>query len=102
MCLESLFGEKKLKPAIDEQFLTPQQVSEWLQIKLSTVYKWTHVGYIPYIKLGGKIKGSVRFDRLELERWLKRRSRRGRSSYRMNNDIDTAVPTFTGEYNVSA
>ena len=64
-----------------EQLLTPKQLSEWLQIKLSTIYKWTHVGYIPCIKLGGKVTGSVRFDREEVERWIKRRSKRGRNRY---------------------
>ena len=71
----------------DKEFLTPQQISDWLQIKLSTIYKWTHVGYIPCIKLGGKIRGSVRFDRGEVERWLKRKSRRGRATYSLQKDF---------------
>ena len=71
---------------ITEQLLTPQQVSEWLQVKLSTVYKWVAIRYIPHVKLGGKVKGSVRFQPGEVERWIKRRSRRGRNSYRL--DID--------------
>jgi excisionase family DNA binding protein len=69
---------------IAEQLLTPQQVSEWLQVKLSTIYKWTAIGYIPYVKLGGKTRGSVRFQPGEVERWIKRRSRRGRNSYRLD------------------
>ena len=68
---------------VTEQLLTPQQVSEWLQVKLSTIYKWTAVGYIPHVKLGGKIHGSIRFEPGAVERWIKRRSRRGRNSYRL-------------------
>jgi excisionase family DNA binding protein len=68
------------------QLLTPQQLSEWLQIKLSTIYKWTHVGYIPCIKLGGSVRGSVRFERGEVERWIKRRTQRGRNTYKFEID----------------
>jgi excisionase family DNA binding protein len=66
-----------------EQLLTPQQVSEWLQVKVSTVYKWTKDKYIPHIKLGGAYRGSVRFDRQVVDRWIKRRARRGRETYRL-------------------
>ena len=65
-----------------EQLLTPKQLSEWLQIKPSTVYKWTHYGFIPHVKLGG----AVRFDRETVESWIKRRSKRGRNSYKLDED----------------
>ena len=68
-----------------EQLLTPQQLSEWLQIKLSTIYKWTHSGYIPFIRLGGA-RGSLRFSRPVVEQWLKRRSTRGRNTYKLQVD----------------
>lgn len=71
-----------------EQLLTPQQLSEWLQIKLSTVYKWTHAGYIPVIKLGGNARGSIRFSKEDVDRWLKRRSKRGRNTYRLDTDVE--------------
>ena len=67
----------------NERLLTPEELSKWLNIKLSTIYKWTAMGYIPCVKLGGKVRGSVRFVRLEVQTWLRRRSRRGRSSYRL-------------------
>jgi len=73
----------------NERLLTPEELSKWLNIKLSTIYKWTAMGYIPCVKLGGKVRGSVRFVRLEVQTWLRRKSRRGRSSYRLEtNDID--------------
>jgi len=60
-----------------EVLLTPKELSEWLQIKTATVYKWTHIGFIPHIKIGG----NIRFNRIQIERWLKRKERRGRSTY---------------------
>ena len=71
----------------NEQLLTPKQLSEWLQIKLSTIYKWSHSGYIPCIKLGGQEKGALRFSRGDILPWLKRRSKRGRSTYKLESDI---------------
>jgi len=60
-----------------EQFLTTDQVYELLQIKRSTLYDWTHTGYIPHYKFS---KG-IHFKVSELERWLKYRKRNGRQNY---------------------
>jgi len=70
----------------NEQLLTPEDLSKWLNIKLSTIYKWSAMEYIPCVKLGGKIRGSIRFVRLEVITWLRRRSRRGRSTYKIGTD----------------
>jgi excisionase family DNA binding protein len=70
----------------NEQLLTPQEVARWLNVKLSTIYKWSAMGYIPCVKLGGKIQGSIRFIRIEIIRWVKRRARRGRSMYKLGTD----------------
>ena len=68
----------------NEQLLTPEDLSKWLNIKLSTIYKWSAMGYIPCVKLGGKVRGSVRFVRLEIMRWVRKRARRGRDTYRLD------------------
>ncbi len=60
-----------------EKLLTAQQVCELLQIKRSTLYDWTHIGFIPHYKFP---KGN-RFKVSELERWLKRRKLNGRQNY---------------------
>ena len=57
-----------------EHLLTPKELSEWLRVTPGTIYKWTHYGFIPHIKLGK----SIRFDRLQVERWCRRRQKRGR------------------------
>ena len=62
-----------------DKLLTPKQLSELLQVKLSTVYKWVHYGYIPSVKLGSKI----RFKMAIIEEWVKKRERKGRNSYRI-------------------
>jgi len=60
-----------------DKLLTPKHLSEYLQIKVSTVYKWTHYGYVPYIKVGG----SIRFNRKQIDTWLKKKEKRGRLTY---------------------
>lgn len=62
-----------------EALMTPQQIAAVLGVKLATVYKWTHTGYIPHIKLGK----FVRFRNAEIEIWLNRKSRSGRSQRRI-------------------
>jgi len=57
-----------------EQLLTPQQIADKLSVKLSTIYNWSHIGFIPHIKLGG----ALRFDEAQVIRWLERRSIAGR------------------------
>jgi len=66
-----------------DKLLTPKQLSEFLQIKLSTVYKWTHYGYVPSVKIGDLI----RFKEKGIEKWIRKKERRGRKSYKLNMNI---------------
>jgi excisionase family DNA binding protein len=50
------------------KILSPGQVSELLQVKLSTIYQWTHQDYIPHYKVGR----FVRFNEIEIMNWLKK------------------------------
>jgi len=63
-----------------DKLLTAKQLSELLQVGLPTVYKWVHYSYIPYIKLGT----SIRFKTPEVEKWLKKEERKGRSPYKIH------------------
>ena len=58
-----------------DKLLTPKQLSELLQVDQSTVYWWSHTGFIPHVKLG-KL---VRFKEGEVEDWINGRSRKGRA-----------------------
>jgi len=62
-----------------EKLLTIQQLSELIQIKRSTLYEWTHSGFIPHYKLP---KG-VRFKEVEIAGWLEKRHKKGRASFKI-------------------
>lgn len=57
-----------------ERLLLPQDVAALIGVKLSTVYQWTHLGYIPHVKLGRLI----RFKRISIQRWLEQQEMGGR------------------------
>lgn len=57
-----------------EKLLTPQELAEELGVKLSTIYHWSHIGYIPKVKLGGLI----RFRRTSVEKWLEKKESKGK------------------------
>ncbi len=52
--------------------MTAQQLSEILQVKLSTIRKWCDYQYIPYVRLGGL----VRFKKEKVEEWIRKREKR--------------------------
>jgi excisionase family DNA binding protein len=54
-------GENKMV-----KVLSPEQVSSMLEVKISTIYQWTHQRFIPHIKIGR----FVRFKEDEIEKWL--------------------------------
>jgi excisionase family DNA binding protein len=58
--------------------LTAQQIAGYLGVPPSTIYKWTHEGFIPHVKLGRL----VRFRLAEVERWVEKRSVAGRVTRR--------------------
>jgi len=53
------------------ELLTIDQVSDWFQIKRSTIYIWAYRKQIPSQKVGG----ALRFERQTLERWLEAQKR---------------------------
>lgn len=70
-----------------EKLLTAKQVSDLLEVKVSTVYDWVHRGIIPYIKLNRL----VRFKKTDVFHWVdshtlrpKNASRREKSKSRMS------------------
>lgn len=63
-----------------DQLLTPKQLSEKLQIKQSTVYKWVHYGYVPCVRIGDLI----RFRENKVEKWIEKRSQNGRLMYKIH------------------
>jgi excisionase family DNA binding protein len=51
-------------------------MSTVLGVKLSTIYQWTHIGYIPHFKLGR----FVRFKEADVLKWLDSKNNNGRKS----------------------
>jgi len=66
-----------------EKLLTVEQLSDLIQISRSTLYEWTHTGFIPHYKLP---KG-VRFKSAEIEAWLEKRRKKGRSLYKLDSSL---------------
>jgi len=60
------------------KLLTAKQLSELLQIDLSTVYLWTHTEFIPCYRIGR----SVRFKEDQVMRWLEKRRQQGRATFK--------------------
>jgi len=62
-----------------EKLLTVEQLSELIQISRSTLYEWTHAGFIPHYKF----PNGVRFKEKDIDDWLKKRLRKSRSSFKI-------------------
>ena len=54
-----------------DKLITVTEVAEYLRVKRSTVYEWAKDGKIPAAKVGRL----WRFDREEIEAWVKSRKR---------------------------
>ncbi len=50
------------------KLLTVKEVCDMLAVKKSTVYEWTALGLMPYVRLNG----ALRFDEAEIRAWVER------------------------------
>lgn len=66
-----------------QKLLTPRELSRMLSVPLSTIYYWTHIQFIPYLKIGRHI----RFKRATVLEWLSKRENKGRNSTKMRLDF---------------
>jgi len=51
---------------MDQRYLSPKELSQYLGVSLQTVYEWTSQKKIPYVKLGRLVK----FDIKEIDKWM--------------------------------
>ncbi len=65
-----------MKPETFQRLLTVEEIADYLQVKPSTIYQWTHQGFIPHVKLGNR----VRFRLSQVDKWVERRAVKGRIS----------------------
>ena len=66
------------KDNIEPRLLTTQQVAEYMNIPLSTIYAMVQRKQIPFKRFGKK---SIRFDRQEIDKWIDEQYSK---SYHMN------------------
>jgi len=62
--------------------LTINELSEILRISPCTIYRMTHEGYLPHVKIGH----SVRFNEKDIRIWLAKRTNPGRKQRRIEVD----------------
>ena len=65
------------------RILNPKEVSQLLQVKLSTIYQWTYQDYIPHCKVGR----FVRFSEDEIVKWLRKSQCNWRTTQRFEVEI---------------
>jgi excisionase family DNA binding protein len=54
------------KPQVESDYFTTNELADYLQVTLPTVYKYVAKKEIPYVKLGR----FVRFKKSDIEQWL--------------------------------
>lgn len=50
---------------INSEYITTEQLCEWLKIHENTAYNWRKLG-MPYVKVGN----TVRYDKEAIKKWL--------------------------------
>jgi excisionase family DNA binding protein len=63
-----------------EKLLTTNEIAEYLSVTPRTVRGYVAVDFIPYIKIGG----NIRFKPSKIEKWVERKERKGRSTYKLS------------------
>jgi excisionase family DNA binding protein len=63
-----------------QRLMTVNEIAEYLQVKPSTIYQWTHQGYIPHVKLGNR----VRFRLSQIDVWIEKKAKNGRALRSVN------------------
>ena len=71
---------------MQEQLLTPQEVSDYLRVGLRTVYNWIKKGELPAIRLGK----TYRIERTDFDHFLRQR-KTVRTSRSWQRRFDTAM-----------
>lgn len=61
---------------MSEPLANAKDIAQLLNVKPSTVYEWARTKYIPCVPIGG----CIRFDRTEVDKWLREKRRAGRKT----------------------
>ena len=49
-----------------ETWMNPQEAADYLKVKKSTIYNWTHRNFVPHHKIGKRLV----FGQNELDAWI--------------------------------
>lgn len=63
-----------------QKLLTVEEIADYLQVRPSTIYQWTHQGFIPHVKLGNL----VRFKQFQIDRWVEKKANNGRPNTKIS------------------
>ncbi len=63
-----------------QKLLTVEEIADYLRVKPSTIYQWTHQRFIPHVKLGNR----VRFRLSQVDRWIEKRENNGRPNAKIS------------------
>jgi len=63
---------------MDSKYYTPQELADLLGVKVSTIYNWSHIKFLPTTKIG-KV---IRFRKDAIDKWLLKREGKGRRNIR--------------------
>lgn len=63
-----------------DKLLTPSEVAEYLGVQTSTIYQWTHQGFIPHVKIGK----FIRFKESDVLKWIEDRVTNGRKNRKID------------------
>ena len=58
---------KKTDPDTEPRLLTIQELSDWLQVPVATIYQWRHQGKGPN---GVRVGRYVRYRRVDVDEWI--------------------------------
>jgi predicted DNA-binding transcriptional regulator AlpA len=64
--------------------MTVADLSTMLQVRPSTIYFWSSIGFVPVVKLGR----ALRFDRTAIRDWIGLKSKPGRARRRLEIEIE--------------
>ena len=87
------FLYEKTRVTLMNQFLTVEQLAEFLNCKESTIYSWVSKGAVPCYKIGRL----VRFRLEDIEEWLRTQRGKASESSKKTREYSSNTGTCTAE-----
>lgn len=62
-----------------QHLMDVNEIAQYLNVSKQTIYYWVNLEFIPFVKMGWLL----RFRRDEVDRWLAKKSSKGRNTIRV-------------------